>query len=262
MLSFSNRRQPQTWVRIQGPGKRYRGDIGLLVEKLNVFPGSASEDDEDDNDNDPKIKKSPLLYLLALPRISLYPTVDRPPARPLQIIELQARPEVSINRDSYGNFHFDEKSFTPDGFWIASLEDVNLLPEYSVLPTSDELNKFKACSLLEINTYHKTATKISQNHMQCYQRVKIVDGIFSGTRGEILSIVGDDAEVYIPSHDCTERTPLASLRMHFEIGDAVRVLAGEHKDFAGWIVAVEHGKAIIARPGDMIEVIVLSYTIY
>lgn len=266
ILSFSNRRRPQTWARLQGPGKRYRGDIGLLIEKSKVFPGSVSDDDDDsDNNNDAddkKTKKIPRLSLLILPRMSLYSTVDRTPASALQVNELRVRPGVSIDIDSYGNFYFEKKCFTSDGFWIADLEDIDLFPEYNTLPTANELDKFKECRLLESDTYRKTAKKISQKSMQCHQRVKIIDGAYSGIQCEILYIQGDEAEVYIPSEDCTERIALGGLRMHFEIGDAVRVLAGEHKNLAGWVVAVDHGKAIIVRMGNMIEVNALFDTIY
>ncbi|EDR07740.1 uncharacterized protein LACBIDRAFT_298242 [Laccaria bicolor S238N-H82] len=84
--------------------------------------------------------------------------------------------------------------------------------------------------------------KMATHVFRLEDAVKIIEGDKKGLFGRISKIKGNEADVFLPENGLTSTLPLSSLRKNIKVGDAVRVTAGVHQGFIGWVVNKDNDK--------------------
>jgi transcription elongation factor SPT5 len=107
-------------------------------------------------------------------------------------------------------------------------------------PTAEELELFDRAQGLEVSVMAKAWSYHSAKALMPECQVRLVSGEQSGLTGRVLTIT-DDICQFLP--DSTPTTILdvhfSDLRLHFRVGDYVRVKAGRFVGSVGWVTQVE-----------------------
>lgn len=225
----------QTWRRILGPWKEYKGDIALVVE--------IQEED---------VKH---LFMAAVPRLHLHEgkcVTGRPPRKLFKLEDLEDFLGHQVISDKYRSFQYKGRDYMPEGYLVEHVHKARLSDE--VVPSLDELNSFKECLWLEPQTYQRTALLISQLNIKPHDRVKVVAGDFINLVGQVVEISENEVELYLPSQDTNERIILEYIRPHFVIGDEVKLLGKDYEGVTAWVVGVDAGEVRVVNLDMNLEV--------
>ncbi|KAF8199073.1 hypothetical protein BJ912DRAFT_687982 [Pholiota molesta] len=221
----STRLAPHQWARVAGRRRKWRvygGDTGLVL----------------------MIQGSEKLYLALVPRLAIGdadPEVQRPPQALLERLHLaHIKGEKSIKEDIEGRYIWKGYMFSKEGFLLIDLDKIELLPLVETVPRTAELAIFRTTTIIPPRIARRTEEMIRRTRMKLGDRVKVVTGEYLGLIGEITEILEDDSEVniYMPSQDITQNMLKNDVRVTYRVGDQVKVLDGEHKGLAAWVVAI------------------------
>jgi len=207
------------WVRVGGGGT-YRGDLGYAIS----VDQSESE-----------------ATVLLVPRLSAdgQKSRDRKRAR-------QACPNPRIFDPRLSSLPFDQledgrvvfngKTFR-GGLVQMIFSDHQLRLE---TPTAEELAVFDRSQGMEVAAMAKAWSYCSANALTPECQVRLSSGEQSGLIGRVLSISGGITQ-FLPDETTTVIDVLTSdLRLHFCVGDYVRVKAGRFAGSVGWVTNAEY----------------------
>ena len=133
-------------------------------------------------------------------------------------------------------FLFKGVLYDRDGYAILQQLDTDWYAPEDVIPTPEEYARFSSCSEIPLEVRTATMAKMAAHIFHVEDAVKIIEGNEKGLFGRIIDIKGNEADVFLPEKGLTSRLPLSSLRKNIKVGDAVRVTAGDHQGFIGWVV--------------------------
>jgi transcription elongation factor SPT5 len=106
----------------------------------------------------------------------------------------------------------------------------------------EELDVFGRSEGVEASVIAKSWSKLSVTALTPDAQVRIVSGEQSGLVGELLSIVGDTCQFRsLSPPKISFDVHLDNLRIHFDVGNYVRVKAGMYVGSVGWVTKVEQG---------------------
>ena len=110
------------------------------------------------------------------------------------------------------------------------------------IPTIEELDVFGRSEGVEASVIAKSWSKLSVTALTPDARVRIVSGEQSGLVGELLNIVDETCQFRsLSPPKITFDVHLYHLRIHFDVGNYVRVKAGMYVGSVGWVTKVEQG---------------------
>jgi ribosomal protein L24 len=247
----STRLAPHQWTRVAGRRRKWRvygGDTGLVL----------------------MIQGSEKLYLALVPRLAIGdadPEVQRPPQALVSRLHLaHIKGEKSIKEDIEGRYIWKGYMFSKEGFLLIDLDKFELLPLVETVPRTAELDIFRTTTIIPPRIARRTEEMIRRTRMKLGDRVKVVTGEYLGLIGEITEILEDDSEVniYMPSQDITQNMLKNDVRVTYRVGDQVKVLDGEHKGLAAWVVAILLDSLRILNLEKQIEVstLLIQYLLY
>jgi transcription elongation factor SPT5 len=107
-------------------------------------------------------------------------------------------------------------------------------------PTAEELEVFDRAQGLEASVMAKAWSYHSAKALTPECRVRLVSGEQSGLTGRVLSITDNICQFLSESTPTTNLdVRFSDLRLHFRVGDYVRVKAGRFVGSVGWVTQVE-----------------------
>ncbi|KAF5320862.1 hypothetical protein D9619_000113 [Psilocybe cf. subviscida] len=209
----------QTWRSYRGPLKVYRGDTGLVVS--HGVP--------------------PSLMLALLPRLNTQETTVTG-ARAAQDLRncafMQAAFPSNVRPNTDDTFVWKGKVFTTDGLLLLPLLATAIGPE--TLPAREELELFSQTTSLARATYVSTTRSLSRRCVKPGKRVKIVLGEYIGLVGIVNHVQDLVANVWLESESYLAEIPLECLKMHFLVGDQVKIMSGAPwKNAIGWVIDIQ-----------------------
>ena len=213
--------QPQTWVRLRKPPKKYKiyqEDIAFVV----------------------KVERSRMIQICLAPRSGeMEPGGLRPKQRLIVNEELEM---------------LDKTDRTDQGYVLIDGPVDMVTYGTHVWPTADELRFFLACTLLNDGLRGRSESMIVRQALRLRDRVKVTSGSLLGLTGIIEDLSERTADVRIESLDIKETLLRTEIRTYFRPGDQVRVTNGAWKDIVGWVTAVEDHRATVHREDKYQEV--------
>ena len=228
------------WARISGHGRGwgfYKGDIAMVVE----HEGQKC--------------------IIAIPRIKTKVCDDR--QRPQQALFPACVLKTMFGEDSVisrspdgpdGSFTFEQTTYTKEGFLYCPMNQVNLCKPADDLPTQNELETFKGCSLIGSDIYAKTSSRLAQMKITTDIRVMIIQGEFRGSIGKVVEVAENEVAIFLEPLDRVERILKSAVRIAFHIGDEVRICSGIHQGIVGWVVDIQEFTVIIINFEKELEV--------
>eukprot|EP00003_Mantamonas_plastica_P024911 TRINITY_DN4761_c0_g2_i6.p1 TRINITY_DN4761_c0_g2~~TRINITY_DN4761_c0_g2_i6.p1 ORF type:complete len:577 (+),score=226.37 TRINITY_DN4761_c0_g2_i6:363-2093(+) len=234
IVNKSSRLEPGDWVRLRRGV--YKGDIGRVVTINDVT-------------NRAEVKFVPRLDLTEIENAAKenrkaskrVKNRVRPPQRlfnPEQIRTLGGDPIKG--RDMRGNetYELDGDMFE-NGFMVKEMA-IKTLQTQDVVPTVDELQKFQSSGdELDMDGLSSTKDVRKQIRFDVADRVIVVSGELKGLQGTVSAVNGDEVMV-VPKHEDLSDEPIAfqvnDLRKHFEVGDHVKITAGDYEGETGMVL--------------------------
>jgi ribosomal protein L24 len=203
------------WVRVSGRGK-HRGDLAF-VTTVDRAEGEAT--------------------VLLVPRLS--PGGKKPRGTPRS----RAHPHIFDPRESGlpfqqledGGVIFEGKTYR-GGLFETSFADNRLK---LATPTAEELDLFDRSRGLDTSVMARAWSYCSARALTPECRVRVVSGEHSGLTGNVLTITGDICEFLPDSISAVIDVYFLDLRLHFCVGDFVRVKAGRFSGSVGWVTDVD-----------------------
>ncbi|KAF8890597.1 hypothetical protein BD779DRAFT_1469129 [Infundibulicybe gibba] len=209
------------WVRMSRG--RYRGDIGLIHN----------------------IHRSLLIDIIVVPRFTYTPRgktkgSSRPPPARFDL-DLAIRTGTSkYLRETVEGQKFRGVTYRRDGYLLLkAVEGAEYMWEEAT-PSHEELMRFLECEEAAGAAREIAVTKHSTMSLKAGERVRIDSGNLRGQLAliEDLRFNNQEADIYLITQNLLITVPSSSLRKHFRIGDEVRVMAGPHHGFSGWVIDV------------------------
>lgn len=226
ILNFaSSRHACQQWARVAAKTKKwnwYLGDTGLIE----------------------RVEGSRKKIVALIPRLDFEEVrggQSRPPQALVERAMLENRVGASFVKDDpvlEGGFTWKGQRFSADGFLLADLDDIDILPPLETLPSSAELAVFRSSTLLWKETATRANNMIAQTRMKIGDRVKVVVGTYLGLIGNVVAMNENEVSVYLPSQDITEDILQADVRAVFVVSDQVKVLEGQYGGLVGWVIEI------------------------
>ncbi|EKM74203.1 hypothetical protein AGABI1DRAFT_17541, partial [Agaricus bisporus var. burnettii JB137-S8] len=106
------------------------------------------------------------------------------------------------------------------------------------LPTIEELHSFMDSVSMPAGEFQRYLRRLECVRMTPGTKVKIEDTEHKGSVAIVEGLYDDVAQVRITSTNEVVRFHVDSLRRHFQSGDTVKIIAGEHQGITGWITKV------------------------
>jgi len=210
------------WARITGRGRgwsAYKGDIGMIV---------------------PKEGRT---ILVIIPRIKTTHYKSR--HRPAQALFTLPTIKATFGENSAhavsadGSFAFKGRRYTKEGFLYCDTNEVDLCRPADDIPTQEEFQMFKECSLICEGTFARTVSRLEQLKISTGSRVFIVQGEFRGLLGRVADMAENEVTVFIDSLNHVQQMLKSAVRMTYRIGDEVQICNGDLRGSVGWIVDVQ-----------------------
>ena len=191
------------WVRVKGPGKHHRN-----LAFVTAVDGAGNE-----------------AIVLLVPRQSrANPSIFNPRDSGLPFEELDD-----------GGVIFEGKTYR-GGLVEMNFADHRLR---FAIPTAEELDLFDRSQGMEASVMAKAWSTYSASALTPESRVQVVSGEQSGLAGSVLAISGEFCEFLLDVMSTVLDVHLYDLRLHFRVGDYVRVKAGRFAGSVGWVTDVE-----------------------
>jgi len=126
------------------------------------------------------------------------------------------------------------------------------------LPTFEELEMFKECSLMDDKLLAEMVSRLSRLQVILGMRVIVVEGDFRGLVGRVMEVGDNKVAVDVESQDHVERVNISFVRMAFRLGDQVRIKQGPHRGCTAWIVDVQYLMVSVINVEQALEVHIIS----
>ncbi|KAF5329673.1 hypothetical protein D9619_009203 [Psilocybe cf. subviscida] len=127
--------------------------------------------------------------------------------------------------------------FTMDGLLLVPLLATAMGVE--TVPSREELALFSQTTSLAKTTYDFATRLLSRQRVEPGKRVKILFGEFTGLVGRVNHVQDSVVDVWLECQNYLAQIPLGCLRMHFCIGDQVKVVPGvPWNNTVGWVINI------------------------
>lgn len=212
------------WVRMRKGV--YKNDIGIII---NVSPNH-------------------LVDIVVVPRIDYSTGVKGKGNASVAVRLPQARFDAekakNHNKKSLRTFPdhyvYNRRKYRLDGYYILKGKDESWFKiELGALAPHEPM-LFAECQDITRQILRSALDKISISALKLEDRVMVMFGPLKGEIGTIKSISNNNTEAEVHLVEQNVITPIETflLRKDLRIGDEVRVVSGEHRDFIGWITEV------------------------
>lgn len=183
--------------------------------------------------------------VLTVPRMDYTPLEDRshvPRERPEKAFFNAPAVRACFGQDTVGKRN-DVFLFENETYIHGLLQsDTNKFVCQDAEPTDEELYWFYQCPMVPQRWMYATFDRLRKNELEHGNKVKIITGDRTGSMAVILEIEDDAANVILSKTHEKLTLDIAQIRKYVSIGDKVKVTAGPHAQFTGWVVAIANNE--------------------